>query len=285
MRHLLCLWLLPWLAATPAVAIGPPINTDTPITLGLEGRGVRSFAKVIRASNDRLDGRVTTTLLPVAIPYNMTTKGVAGLIVPMVFKELRRSGTTTSSSGLGDISLFAKYVVVQMDRHQQTLRLAPKVVLKLPTGDEEGAPALGSGSTDLSLGVVGARLKGRLGLYAEGQYQVTGKGNGRQFGNGLAYNLALAYRLVPAVYETYPARQLNGYLEFIGSWHGRDTFKGGNVLDSGGHLLFLAPGLQYIPLSWLLFETSLQLPLLKNVNGTQMEPDWTVVAGLRVLLY
>ena len=60
MRQINLLSLLS-LAAVPALAIGPPINTDTPITLGLEGRGVRSFVKVVRASSDRLDGRVITT--------------------------------------------------------------------------------------------------------------------------------------------------------------------------------------------------------------------------------
>ncbi len=285
MHRLGYLWLLPCVAASPALAIGPPINTDTPITLGLEGRGVRTFAKIVRSSNERSDGRVTTTLWPVALPYNVTTKAVAGIIVPTVFKEVRRGSETVSSAGLGDISLFAKYVVLQIDRHRETLRLAPKVVLKLPTGDEKETPALGSGSTDVSAGGVAAWLKGRFGLYAEAHCHVTGSSNGRQFGNGVVYNLALAYRLVPAVYETYPARQVNGYLEFLGSWKGKDRFKGRNVQDSGGHLLFLAPGLQYIPLSWLLVESSLQLPLLKDLNRTQMEPDWTLIAGLRVLLY
>ena len=142
--------------------------------------------------------------------------------MPTVFKNVRRGGQTISSSGLGDISLFVKYVVLQVDRHQETFRVAPKVVVKLPTGDDKEAPALGSGSTDLFLGGVAARLRGRLGVYAEGLYQVTGKSNGRQFGDGLVYNLALGYRLVPAVYKTYPARQVNGYVEFNGSWKGKD---------------------------------------------------------------
>ena len=285
MRQIIYLLLLLGLVASPALAIGPPINTDTPITLGLEGRGVRTFVKVVRASSDRLDGRVTTTLWPVAIPYNVITDGVVGIIVPTVFKEVRLGGETVSSSGLGDISLLAKYVELQVDRHQETFRLAPKVVVKLPTGDDKEAPALGSGSTDVSVGGVAAWLKGRLGVYADGLYQVTGKANGREFGNGLTYNLALAYRLVPVVYKTYPARQVNVYLEFDGSWKDKDKLRGQNVSDSGGHVLFLAPGIQYIPLSRLLVETSLQLPLLKDLNGTQMEPDWTVNIGLRVLLY
>ena len=280
-------WLLSLvsLVRSPVLAIGPPINTDTPITLGLEGRGIRSFVKVVRASSDPLDGRVTTTLWPLAIPYNVTTEGVVGIIVPRLFKEVRRGSETVSSSGLGDISIFAKYVVLQIDRHQETFRLAPKIVLKLPTGDEKETPALGSGATDISFGGVAAWLRGRLGVYADGLYQATGKANERQVGNGVAYNFALAYRLLPVVYRTYPAQQVNAYLEFNGSWKGKDQTEGQTVSDSGGQVLFFSPGFQYIPLSRLLIETSFQLPVLKNLNGVQMESDWTINVGLRALLY
>ena len=273
------------LAASSAWAIGPPINTDTPITLGLEGRGLRSFAKVVRVSNDRLDGKATTMLLPLAIPYNATTDAVIGVIVPTVFKEMQQGGSTISSSGLGDISLFAKYVILQVDGHQETFRLAPKVVVKLPTGDETEAPALGTGSTDVSVGGVAAWLTGRTGVYSDWLYQVTGQANSRDFGNGLTYNLALAYRLAPSVYKTYPTRQTNIFLEFNGSWKGKDRFQGRTVANSGGHVTFLAPGIQFIPLSRLLVEASLQMPVLVELGGQQMEPDWAASLGARFLLY
>ena len=273
------------LVAAPAIAQGPPIHTDTPIALGLEGRGVRTFARVIRLSSDRLDQRITTTLLPVVIPYNITTKGVAGIIIPTVFKEVQKGGMRVSSSGLGDISLFAKYVVLQIDRPGETFRLAPKAVLKFPTGDEKGTPPLGNGSADVSFGVVAAWLRGRFGVYTEDLYRVNGEANGRALGNGLAYNLALGYRLLPIVYETYPAQQVNAYLELNGSWTQKDKLKGRNLSDSGGHVLSLSPGIQYIPLSRLLVEASLQVPLVKDLNGTQLEPDWTVNAGIRILLF
>ena len=285
MRHLATWILLTYLVALPAMAIGPPINTDTPITLGLAGRGVRTFVKVSRASSDRLDGHVTTTLIPVVVPYNVTTAGVVGIIVPSIFKDVEQVGTMTSSSGLGDISLFAKYVVLQVDRHRETFRLAPKAVVKLPTADDNASPALGSGSTDVSLGLVGAWLKNRWGIYGEGLYRITGEGNGRQYGDAVVYNAALAYRLSPAVYDQYPARQVNAFVELNGVWKGRDEVDGEGVSDSGGHTLFWAPGIQYIPLSRLLVEASLQVPLLRNLDGTQMEPDWTVSVGGRVLLY
>ena len=282
MRSALCL-LAALAAAFPVGAIGPPVNTNTPITLGLEGRGVRSFVKVTRASAG--DREIATTTWPVVLPLNVTAKGVLGIAVPTIFQEIEGPGGTAASSGLGDVSLFAKYVVLQIDRPGETLRLAPKVVLKLPTGDDDASPALGGGSIDVSLGGVGAWLRGRTGIYVEALYQVRGESSKREFGESVAYNVALAYRALPVVYRTYPAQQVNAYLEFNGSWTARDQMSGVEVSAAGGHVLFASPGLQYIPLNRLLVEASFQLPVVTNLNGNQLEPDWTASAGMRVLLF
>ncbi|MFP6642414.1 MAG: hypothetical protein VCF24_02450 [Candidatus Latescibacterota bacterium] len=137
----------------------------------------------------------------------------------------------------------------------------------------------------MSLGAVGAWLSGRQGIYGEALLRRRGESGGRKFGRGLLYNVAFAHRLLPAVYRTYPARQVNAYLELNGSWTARDDVAGDEVASSGGHVLFIAPGLQYIPWSRLLVETSLQLPLVRVGNGSQPKPDWTMSFGTRVLLF
>lgn len=280
MRRILCR-LAVLGGVEPAAAIGPPINTDTPITLGFAGRGVRTFAKVIRASVG--DREITTTLWPLAIPFNVTTKMVVGIVVPTLFKEAAAS--PCRPPGWATCRSSPKYVLVQIDRPGETLRLAPKVVLKLSTGEDEASPALGSGSTDVSLGAVGAWLRGRRGIYGEALLQKRGESSGREFGRGLLYNVAFAYRVLPAVYRTYPARQVNAYLEFNGSWTARDEVAGVEVAASGGHVLFATPGLQYIPWSRLLVEASLQLPLVRELKAGQPKPDWTASLGTRVLLF
>ncbi len=56
---------------------------------------------------------------------------------------------TERSQGLGDVRLFAGLDLASSDRHKRALRLS----VKFPTGD--GDDLLGSGGTDLSLGVAG----------------------------------------------------------------------------------------------------------------------------------
>ena len=44
-------------------AQGPPINTDTPIMLGLGGRGIRTFFKLVRKETLLDDGDETENLM------------------------------------------------------------------------------------------------------------------------------------------------------------------------------------------------------------------------------
>ena len=62
-------------------AQGPPIYTGTPILLGLEGGGVRTFGRYISKEN------ATAYVQPFAIPYNIATKFQVGVIVPFVSKS------------------------------------------------------------------------------------------------------------------------------------------------------------------------------------------------------
>ena len=61
------------------------------------------------------------------------------------------------------------------------------------------------------------------------------------------------------------------YVELNGTAAARDEIAGTSDPDSGGHLLFLSPDLQWIPTPWLLFEASVQFPILQNLNGTQLK--------------
>ena len=105
-------------------AQGPPINTDTPIMLGLQGRGIRTFGKIIRKATllkdgdeiaDPLEQRVTVWITPVAVPYNLfKDKFQLGVIIPFMKVDLNTSGKDISSSGIGDLRVFAKYLVYHL---------------------------------------------------------------------------------------------------------------------------------------------------------------------------
>jgi len=190
-----------------------------------------------------------------------------------------------SRSGIGDVRGFAKYLLYQRDRRNETLRVASKVDIKLPTGDEDQTPVLGTGSTDYFLTTVGAWIVGRVGVYGEGIYRLNTSNDTLDFGDAVSYNFAFGYRLLPVVYETYPSPQLNAYLELNGATT-RRNFRGGRAVeDTGGTVVLQSPGLQYVGGRRWLLEGSFQFPVINEPNGIQLATSWTGSFGLRVLVF
>lgn len=275
------------MAASEARAQGPPIHTDTPIMLGLAGRGVRTFGKVVHRgrlfdNGDEIDNpderEITVVQFPIVVPYNLFSERVqVGIIAPFVNVE--------SSAGLGDVRVFGKYLLYQRDRLNQTLRVATKAGVKFANGNSHDAPPLGTGSTDYFVTAVAGWIRGRTGVYGEGIYNVNTSNDVVDFGNSVAYNLALGFRLSPAVYETYPSPQLNLFVEVNGTTVARSRQAGKQMENTGGTVIFLSPGLQYVGGRRWLIEASVQLPIVNEPNGRQLATSWTTLLGIRILLF
>jgi len=93
--------------------------------LGLEGRGVRTFLRVLRKDrllrggeriSDPMERSVTVFLYPLIVPYNLTTTTQVGLIAPFLTKVLSSKNGEMSRSGFGDATVFLKQLVLQVDR-------------------------------------------------------------------------------------------------------------------------------------------------------------------------
>ena len=95
----------------------------------------------------------------------------------------------------------------------------------------------------------------------------------------------MGFRLIPGVYTRYPQPILSLYLELNGSVVGHTTVDGVENPNSGGSLLFLSPGIQYVGGRRWLVEASVQVPVIDEPNGTQLGTDWTASLGTRVLIF
>jgi len=58
---------------------------------------------------------------------------------------------------------------------------------------------------------------------------------------------------------------------------------GKTIDNSGGSLLFLSPGIQFATKRYIL-EASIQLPVIQDLNGNQVETDFVFTAGFRINL-
>lgn len=286
--------------ADPAFSQGPPINTETALLAGFSN-AFRASSQIIEQSGrlpGGMSGDLSVRAVSLIFPYAITQgRLVIGGAIPYLDKELdiKGPGGTThfSERGLGDLHLFAEYAFFIRDEKEKTTRSIAIGGIDLPTGSH-GNPGLppglwnGSGAENYFIGTAFSYIPARWGFYTDLIYRITSEGTGFEFGDTLRYDVALGYRLWPAIYETYPSPQINLFLEFNGLWEqkSRDFSSDGNKIhDSGGNRIFISPGIQYIPGRAFLIEASVQLPLVENLNGDQLKTDFQANFGLRWLLF
>ncbi len=236
--------------------------------------------------------------VPLIAPYAIAPgRLVVAGVIPYVEKRLEMTGpggtTRFEEQGLGDLRLLTEYAYFIRDRKQETTRAIAIGGIELPTGshgDPNLPPVLwnGSGATNYVLGTAVSHIPARWGVYTDLIYRITTEAAGFEFGDTLRYDLALGYRLWPAVYETYPSRQFNVFLELNGLWEQksrdvRPPSGGATVPDSGGNRVLLSPGLQYIPGRAFLVEASVQIPVVEELHGRQLETDAQYLIGIRWL--
>lgn len=240
------------------IAQGPPIFTDTPIMLGLEGRGVRTFGNIVSRQN------ANAYIHPVAFPYNITNKWQVGIVAPFV--SMSPDGLD-SRSGFGDLQVFTKYQLFQKDGKAKTFRGLIKLTEVFPTGSTSEAPPLGTGANQTNISFVTGYVTTKYGIYTEVGYNATSD----NLPDNVLYKLAIGYPLLP---QKYPPKQLNVFAELLGNY----------VLDDVGNNLFFAPGIQYIAGRKILFESGIQLPL-DEVSPEGQKTNYILRIGTRVLLF
>jgi hypothetical protein len=182
-------------------AQGPPIFTDTPIMLGLEGRGLRTFGSIISKEN------ANAYVQPVVFPFNISTKWQVGAIASFV--SVSPDGFD-SQSGIGDVKVFTKYQIYKKDGKAKTLRGLIKLTETFPTGNSTNTPVLGTGAYQTTLSLVNGYVTTKWGVYGEFGYNFTNDGLPDNF----IYNVAFGYPLLP---QKYPPKQLNLFLELNGN--------------------------------------------------------------------
>lgn len=74
---------------------------------------------------------------------------------------------------------------------------------------------------------------------------------------------------------------VDAVLELNGEWHAKEATQGVKDENSGGTTIFVAPGLRLSFDQWSSF-VSWQIPVLKDLNGVQSEPDWRISTGVFV---
>ncbi len=256
--RLVIVWLTLLFVCTDTLAQGPPIFTETPIMLGLDGGGVRTFGKFISKEKAKV------YVQPIAIPYNISSKWQIGGIIPLMNKAPTGA---ESKFGLADVKVYTKYQIHQKNGKGKTFRSLIKLTETFPTGNTSNVPPLGTGSWQTTLTLVSGYITTKYGLYGDIGYNFTSDG----LPDNLIYNMAVAYPLLP---QKYPPNQVNISLELNGNLFTSD----------GSHVLFISPGIQFIPGRRFLVETGIQLPISQSIAEDE-RTKFMYTLGIRVLIF
>ena len=239
-------------------AQGPPVYTDTPQLLGLDGRGIMTFDKYISKEN------ANVYVQPLVVPVNLGVDFQVGVIAPYLVISPKNM---QSVSGFGDTSVFAKYVFQQKDSPGKTFRTLIKFMETFPTGSTTKIPTIGSGVNQTYFELVSGYVTLKYGLYGE-------LGHTFVSGNKPDNFLYAASIGIPSLPQVYPPQQINIYMGFNGSYE----------FEVKKNVLYLSPGVQYIAGKKILFETGMQLSVVEDVPSG-FKTNYIFTFGTRVLLF
>ena len=113
-------------------------------------------------------------------------------------------------------------------------------------------------------------------------YKVNTEARDMDLGEELRYDLAYELRVLPREWPEHGTpSQLYAVLEVNGRTRDKDVSGGVELDGTGGTVVFLSPGVQWIT-KRVIYEASLQLPVAQNLNGNQVETDLVAAVGIRV---
>lgn len=295
------------LSSSSALGQVLPFFTNTAQTVGFESNAFRTFSRVLVRNQLQIEGqevpdpedrRVLVFAQVFAVPLRITSDTVITLAAPIFHKELAFNDSAAarrelSGRGFGDLTFSVKRRFYQNDFLGGGVQAAFLGGLKLPTGDSDQLDdqgnllprslQLGSGSLDVPIGLTFTAFKGRVGFTSDFLYQFNNESDGFRFGDQTKVNLAVGYRVSPREYSSFQDKVLNAYLELNTSVAKQAVLNGQDLLNTGGTTVFLTPGIQWVLSPRFLVEAAFQIPVVQDLNGSQLAFAPTANAGIRIL--
>jgi hypothetical protein len=259
---------------------------------GAADEDVHSTGSLLSVSANLVYGVTDDLTLGLSLPY-VERRDVREAHHDMGMGEAELAG---DANGVGDLRGFGQYRFY----HGRAGDAAVIAGIKMPTGRTgerelegglfEAEQQPGSGSLGPFLGIAWNKGWGRTGLSANVLYTFTGEGTQQtDLDDIFNYNLALSYRLFsPAGGHDHHVHAhglgivdyVDAVLELNGDHRGNAEINGVEEENTGGHTLYLSPGVRIgLAHRWSIF-ASLGIPVVNDLNGLQGEPDYRVIGGV-----
>jgi len=248
-----------------------PINSDVALT---PAEGVSILRSQVRFTNAESSSGKVRELNQLAIPpvlvYGLKKNIALFASLPVLVQEITEQTATgkdkTVRSGLADMTFLVKVRIVQKDELLKTTRIGLIGGVEMPTGKDR----FSSDSFDPIFGSVYTYQTDRGEWDADLIYKWN-TGSGVQSFDTLRYDLAYQHRVWPV---EYPEKGIPTLWNIVAEANG-------SYSTQGNHLVFLSPGIQCVTKRWIL-ESSIQLPVIRDLKGNNPEPDFVLTGGFRI---
>lgn len=196
-------------------------------------------------------------------------------------------------TGLGDVSAIGRYALVKRHTLDTDTTFALVAGIKLPTGRTDAKTSdgaeyldahlqLGTGSYDYLAGFSCNRVSGRFALSANALASITTNGEAgaseHRFGHTLNYDITPRYRVYGEA-ATPTGAHVFLSLGANGEYRQREKLAGDVVANSGGHTVYIAPGVMAAVGSHLVLELTYHQSVYHELHGIQTGEDFKASGG------
>lgn len=278
-----CLLITGLLPLGTSLAAPITFNTALPVSEG------QFIARSLLVFDKKSTSDITSEQLNLVsvLGYGVNSKLTVFGVLPNSWVKRDENGLTRRDHSIGDAEFFARYEVLRIDKPGATKRIAPFIGVRLPTG-ERGLTS--DGTNDVFAGVTFTSASSKYNLEAQVRYDRNGhdttfntfdQSSRFDQGDSISTDISWQKRVLPNKIKSDTKAFWFAVLEANLSYSQHNKIDGNSVNDSGGFVASVSPGLQYSTRRWI-GEIALRVPVIKNVNGSALEPDYTLFTGVRV---
>ena len=256
-----------------------PITFNSALPVSQDEWLVRGLITIDERSSTINSSQVERTQLSLVsvLGYGINAKWSAFAVLPVRDVSLSLNGLSHSESAIADTEIFSRYEVLRIDKARSTFRVAPFAGIRLPTGEID---ITSDGTTDIFAGLIITSANVKQNFDFQLRYDLNGKQE--QFNAGNSFNIDFSWqkRVLPKQIKADTKGFWFSALEINLNYTENNRLAGNLDLNSGGFTASISPGIQYISRRWIA-ELAVRIPIIRNLNGATLEPDYTVFTGIR----
>lgn len=209
---------------------------------------------------------------------------------------IHKHSASGSAFNLGDLNILGRYTFLRLSTFKHVTMVTLEAGIKIPTGKTNARDAAGhfldahiqpgTGSWNYLVGLSLNHVNKYFGLTSNVLYSINTTGEAGKvdyrYGNWLNADITVKHEILSSEMKI---RNLFLTLGINGEIRGQEEINGLIIKNTGGEVLYLAPGIQLMFSPAITIEASIQYPFYHNLNGkAQLGEDIKTFFGVNYLL-